>query len=113
VSDRIDEQALLLDPMSRIEPSSREVSVIFDGTSSRVAWPDEGAGIIVSGLTDAQAKTLIRSGRDRAELYVTNRVTHNIPRRRYLLTDLEGEAPGRFLFKAAQGFDLGLHTETK
>jgi hypothetical protein len=113
VNDRIDEQAALLDPMSRIEPSSREISVILDGTSSRVAWPDEVAGVIVNGLTDLEAKTLILSGWDHAELYVTNRVSHDIPRKRYLLTDLQWDAPGRVRFKATLGFDPGFRAAPK
>jgi hypothetical protein len=91
--------------MSRVVPSSREISVIFDRTSSRVAWPDEVAGVIVNGLTDLEAKTLILSGWDRAELYVTNRVTRDGQRKRYLLTDLQKQSPGRFPFKAVRDFD--------
>ena len=113
VNDRMDEQVALLDRMRRINPSSREITVAFHGTSGRVAWPDGLAGTIVAGITDAEFEMLISPRLDRAELYVTNRVSHDIPRKRYLLTDLQWEAPGRFRFKAMLDFDPSLRVTPK
>jgi hypothetical protein len=105
VNDREIEQVSLLDRMRRISPSSREISVIFDGAPNRGAWPDELPGVIVNGLTDAEAQMLIPSGEGRTELYVTDRVTREGQRKRYLLTDLQKESPGRFRFRAMRDFD--------
>ena len=105
MTDREIEQVSLLDRMRRISPSSREISVIFDGTPNRGAWPDELSGVIVNGLMDTEAVTLIPSKQDRTELYVTDRVTRIGQRKRYLLTDLQKESSGRFPFRAMRDFD--------
>ena len=106
MNDRRDEQVALLDRMKRIDPSSREIGVIFDDTSSRDAWPEELTGTILNGLTDAEALFLISTVWDRAELYVTDPVNHRGNPRRYLLTELQKkEESGGFLFKATRGFD--------
>jgi len=113
VSDPMDEQVDLLDRTGRIGPSSREISVVFDCTSSSDAWPDELTGTIIQGLTDVEALILASSEQGCAELYVTSRVIHEGPRKRYLLTDLRREAPGHFFFTAKCDFDRDLRVTPK
>ena len=116
MNNNMEEQVNLLDRMGRIERSERQITVSFKGGDSHEAWPDELAGTIVGGLTDAEAVTLIPSERDRAkstELYVANRATHRGQALRYLLTELQRETPGRFPFKAERDFDLGLRLASK
>lgn len=102
-----EEQVDLLDRMRCIEPSSRKITVSFNSTDNHDAWPDELSGTIVDGLADAEAVALSPSGRDSAELaelYVINRSTRRGQNSRYLLCELQREAPGRFPFKAKRDF---------
>jgi hypothetical protein len=112
----MEEQVSLLDRMSRIERSSRQIIVSFNGTDSHEAWPNELTGTVEDGLTEVEAVTLIPSGRDPAELaelYVTNRFTREGPRKRYLLTNLQKELSGRYIFTAKRDFDPGLRAGPK
>lgn len=116
MNEYIEEKVELLDRMRRIEPSAREITVTFDSTDSKEAFPKELAGTIVDGLKDSEAVMLIPPGREPtglAELYVANRATQRGQRLRYRLTDLQREAPGRFPFRAVRDFDLGFQVESK
>jgi hypothetical protein len=100
-------QVNLFDRTRRIERPSRQITVSFNEIDSHSASPDELTGTIVGGLTDAEAVTLIPSGGGRselAELYVADRASHRGQDLRYLLTELQREAPGRFPFKAKRDF---------
>jgi hypothetical protein len=101
-----EERVGLVDPLSRIDPSSRDVGVVFNDLAAG-AWPESVTGTIVGGLSNEEPKRLIPSpGNLPPELYIANRVTREGPRRRYVLADLQDEGPGRFRFKAVRDFDL-------
>ncbi len=105
------ETVSLLDRLGRINPSSREVSLVLDAVPERTAWPEEVAGEIVSGLTEAEALTLIPSEHNPGvELYLSSRITRRGNGKRYLLMDLQ-KAPGHFPFRARRDFSPHLQLQ--
>jgi len=93
----------IVDP---IHPAARKVTAMNVSASDATAWPEELVGTIVAGLKDDEAVGLIPSDEavPSVHFYMTDRISHGGNAKRYVLTKLEREGPGRFPFRARRDF---------